>query len=108
MLTQKNIMNRLFSVNSSYRAEDEKAVKRKDGSFLVDAMMPVEDFAELFGIDIKKQNNYHTLAGFILSITGHIPKTGETLSFSGFFMDIIDMDGKRIDMVLVKKGKIRK
>jgi len=108
MVTQKNIMDRLFAVNGGSHSEDEKAVKRKDGSYLIDAMMQVEDFADLFGITIEKQDDYHTLAGFILSHTGQIPKTGDSLRYGGLYIEVIDMDGKRIDKVLVKKGKSAK
>ncbi|MGL4369843.1 MAG: transporter associated domain-containing protein, partial [Spirochaetota bacterium] len=108
MVTLKSIIDRLFAGNGHDRTEGGKVTKRKDGSYLIDAMIPVDDFCELFGMTPEDQSDYNTLAGMILSLTGQIPKTGDIISYGSLTMEVVDMDGKRIDTVLVKKGKIKK
>ncbi|NOT52360.1 MAG: HlyC/CorC family transporter [Chitinophagaceae bacterium] len=79
--------------------------KREDGSYLIDGQIPFYDFLTYFEKAEwmnEGEHDFDTLAGFILHELEHIPKTGETLSWKGFKIEIIDMDGHRIDKVLVK------
>lgn len=85
--------------------ESRKITRRRDGSFLVDGMISVDDFMEHFNLDISGDGAYNTLAGFIMEHAGRIPKTGETLRHGGHSFEVVDMDGNRIDKVLVKKIK---
>jgi putative hemolysin len=64
----------------------------------------VDEFAELFSITrlLPEHREYHTLAGFVLEIAGAIPRTGEVFNWEGFRFEIVDMDGNRIDKVIVK------
>lgn len=79
--------------------------QRKDGSFLVDAQIPFYDFLTYFDkeewIGDEEQQEFDTLAGFILHHLEHIPQPGETVQWRGFKFEIIDMDGHRIDKILV-------
>ncbi len=54
--------------------------------------------------DMYNKYNYNTVSGLILDKLGHIPKTGEILKWKGFIIEIVDMDGVRIDKILVKKN----
>jgi putative hemolysin len=84
---------------------DYEITEREDGSFLVDAQIPFYDFLTRFEKTEwmnEGEHNFDTLAGFILHELEHIPKTGEKLDWKGFKVEIIDMDGHRIDKVLVK------
>jgi putative hemolysin len=83
---------------------DDEIVKRKDGSFLVDGIISIEDFRERFPLE-DSGGDYNTLAGFIMDYLCRIPKTGESFEYGGFLFEIIDMDGNRIDKVLIKKAK---
>ena len=79
--------------------------KRDDGSFLVDGQIPFYDFLTYFEKAEwmnEGEHDFDTLAGFILHELEHIPNTGEKLTWKGFTVEIIDMDGHRIDKVLVK------
>ena len=66
-------------------------------------MVSVDDFIEHFKVDIAGEGNYNTLAGFIMERIGRIPRAGETLAYGGYSFEVVDMDGNRIDKVLVKK-----
>lgn len=84
--------------------EEEEVVQRKDGSYLLDGMMGVDDFKELFDLDALpgEHDSFETLAGFILLKIGSIPKQGDSLQWNNLNFEIIDMDGNRVDKVLVK------
>ncbi len=77
-------------------------VQRADGSCLVDGQCPYYDFLAWFGLEeVFAHNAYNTVSGLILEQLAHIPATGEKLSWNGFTFEIVDMDGARIDKVLV-------
>ena len=84
--------------------EEPEYVKRKDGSYLISGMMNFDEFLVLTGFpEPRRRVDYNTLAGFILENTGHIPETGEIYSKEGFSFEVVDMDGNRIDRVLVSR-----
>ena len=78
-------------------------VEREDGSALVEGSMPADEFAEAFHITLPANRDYHTMAGFLLTVFGRIPKTGDCIEAHGCKFEIIDLDGRRIDKVLVTK-----
>jgi putative hemolysin len=83
-----------------------KAVQRADGSWLVDGMIPVNEFKEIFDLDSlpgEKQDAYQTLGGFIFTRMGRVPSVSESFEWNGLRFEIVDMDGKRIDKVLVSQ-----
>ncbi len=84
--------------------EEPEYMQREDGSFLVDGDILLDDLPEALPLH-KKQGSagYVTLAGLIIHETGSIPKTGDRFSFGGFQYEIVDMDGSRIDKVLISK-----
>lgn len=82
--------------------EREAAVRRPDGSWLVDGQFGIHDLERLLGRnDLAHADDYHTLAGFILWRLGRLPTAGETLDWRDLRFEIIDMDGPRIDKVLL-------
>lgn len=82
---------------------DPQVVQREDGSWLVDGMMPVEDFFELFEIEAspEEQNNYQTLGGFVITHLGRIPVAADHFEWGRLRFEVMDMDGNRVDKVLV-------
>ena len=84
---------------------DPKAVRRHDGSWLLDGMLSVEEFKEIFHVDTlpgEKRDAYQTLGGFVFTQMGRVPAVAESFEWRGLLFEIVDMDGKRIDKVLVK------
>ncbi|HEX8203710.1 MAG TPA: hemolysin family protein, partial [Isosphaeraceae bacterium] len=78
-----------------------KAVRRSDGSWLLDGTLPVDEFHDAFeGLELPR-GDYQTLAGFILRQLGRIPATGDRFQWQGLGFEVVDMDGNRIDKVLV-------
>ena len=80
-----------------------KVTQREDGSYLIDAAVPFSDVMQLIGMGEAPAGDYVTLAGFILSQLRELPKPGDHLESSGWRFEVVDMDGRRIDMVLVQR-----
>ena len=103
MITQSDIFDALVgSISESKENEDIK--ERKNGGWFVDGQCPIYDFLEYFEIDDETvSNNYNTISGLILEILQHIPLEGESIKWKNLNIEIIDMDGARIDKIIVKK-----
>ena len=79
------------------------AVRREDGSWLLDGMLPMEKFGELFpdvGLPEEESGTYHTLSGFIQMRLGRIPAVADHFEWRGWRFEVVDMDANRIDKVL--------
>lgn len=84
--------------------QDASIIQRQDGSWLVDGQCGFYHFLEYFEIEyLYTENKYNTLSGLILEILGYIPRTGEKLGWSIFSIEVVDMDGARIDKLLIRK-----
>ena len=91
-------------VPSAGELEEPQAVQREDGSWLLDGMLPVDEFVELFDIDELRgdhQGSYQTLGGFVMTHLGRIPAAADHFEWSGMRFEVMDMDGNRVDKVLV-------
>jgi putative hemolysin len=86
--------------------EERSIVRREDGSLLVDASSDVQNLFEFLGFSRsgeEEDNPFHSVGGFVMTSLGRIPKTGEAFVQSGYRFEVVDMDGKRIDKVLVSR-----
>jgi putative hemolysin len=104
MITIKDILNAIVGEMPEGGDDDYEIVERKDGSFLIDAQIQFYNFLTHFDKTIwvnEGENDFDTLAGFILHELKRIPATGDTFEWRGFTFEIVDMDGQRIDKVLV-------
>jgi putative hemolysin len=85
--------------------EAQAITVRDDGSLLIDGSLPIDMLKQRLEIDELPDEEFHqfdTLAGFVLSLLGRIPQPGEWMSWNGWRFEIMDMDGLRIDKVLVQ------
>lgn len=81
----------------------ESAVRRDDGSWLLEGYMQADEMAEVLNIPLPENRDYETVAGYVLSHLNHIPTTGETCEAEGWRFEVVDLDGRRIDKVLATK-----
>jgi putative hemolysin len=103
IVTLKDIMEALIGEMPEI-GEEQELIERPDGSLLVDGQYSFYNFLEYFDMeDLYADYDYNTLSGLILEILQHVPQTGEKLSWLHFEFEIMDMDGARIDKVMVKK-----
>jgi putative hemolysin len=76
-------------------------VERDDGSWLVDGLLPIDRFEDLVGIRGLRGGGFETVAGLVLDRLGRIPEAGTRMTLDGLTVEVIDMDGRRIDKLLV-------
>ena len=79
-------------------------VERDDGSLLVSGSMPADALAERLGFDLDEDRDYATVAGLALNILKRLPHEGETFESEGWRFEIVDMDGRKIDKLLVSRA----
>ena len=108
MITLNDILEAIVGEIPQTGIEDYEIIKRDDGTYLVDAQIPFYDFLSYFHkTDWLNEDDHHfdTLAGCILQELERIPKTGDQLNWHTFTFEVLDMDGHRIDKVLVKQNE---
>ncbi|WP_108483472.1 hemolysin family protein [Oceaniglobus ichthyenteri] len=83
--------------------DEPKVVRKADGTYLVAGWMPVDEFGDLFALDINPDRDFETVAGLILEQVGHLPQVGQQLEVQGWTIEVVDLDGRRIDKLLVSR-----
>lgn len=82
--------------------EEPQATQRQDGSWLLDGMLEVDEFKELFDFKaLPHEDEYETLSGFVMTSLGRVPQAADHFEWNGFRFEVMDMDGRRVDKVLV-------
>jgi putative hemolysin len=108
LVTLHDILRAIVGELSAPHQAEPMALRREDGSWLLDGMLPVSELRELLGIssaDADDLEEFQTLGGFVMGRTGHVPKTGEDFEWGGFRFEVVDMDDRRVDKVLVSAAE---
>jgi putative hemolysin len=105
MLTLSDILGAVLGDLPDQGPEDvePRSVQRADGSWLLDGLLPVDEFRELFDLVKLPEGDYQTLAGLAVTHLGHIPRISETFELLGLRFEIVDMDAKRVDRIMVSR-----
>ncbi|NIX76707.1 hemolysin family protein [Microvirga terricola] len=85
---------------SDAETQEPDAVRRDDGSWLLSGSMAVDEMAEVLGVSLPENRNYHTVGGLVISEIQRLPNTGEHVDTLGWRFEVVDLDGRRIDKVL--------
>jgi putative hemolysin len=97
----------LEAIAGDFRTEEgppeKEAVRRADGSYLIAGSMPVDELADLLNLKLPEDRSYQTAAGLALAGFGRLPKAGECTELKGWRFEVVDLDGRRIDKLLVSK-----
>jgi putative hemolysin len=103
VVTPNDVLDAIAGALQSDQAaeQNEEAVRRGDGSWLIDAAMPADEFAELIGIKLPDKRDYETTAGFVIEKLQRLPATGDGFEEQGWRIEVVDLDGRRIDKLLV-------
>ncbi len=83
---------------------DQDAIQRSDGTWLFDGLIPIDELKEILHVDELPEENqagFQTLSGFVMNQMGRIPKTGQLFEWDHWRFEVVDMDGRRVDRVLV-------
>jgi putative hemolysin len=84
--------------------QDVQPMQRTDGSWLIDGQYPILDLSELledFQLPEDERPDYHTMAGFVLKRMGRIPEAADIFDWGTYIVEVVDMDGQRVDKVLI-------
>jgi putative hemolysin len=108
MVTLNDLMGAVLGrVQSGENADAEAlVVTRDDGSLLVDGSLPVDDLRELLGggaLPAEDEHDYHTAAGMTIARFGRIPHAGEHFDWDGWRIEVVDLDGPRVDKLLLQR-----
>jgi putative hemolysin len=81
---------------------EPQATQRQDGSWLLDGMLEIDEFKEIFDLtSLPHENEYETLSGFVMTSLGRVPQSADHFEWHGLRFEVMDMDGRRVDKVLV-------
>jgi len=110
ILTVRNLIEEITGQLFAETGGEEEIIKREDGSWLADGSMNIDDAAGAINLPGlaggAEQSDYYTLAGFILNLAGEIPGAGACFDYSGYRFTVAEMDGNRINKILIEKINI--
>ena len=104
LLTTDDVLGAITGAVSSSDVDEPALVTREDGSLLVSGWMPADEFCDRMGLPRTLAGEYDTMAGLVLHQLHRMPKQGDAFTVSGYRFEVIDLDGLRIDKVLVSEA----
>jgi len=111
LVTINDLLEAIVGNLPSQDQQDEpQIIRRDDGSWLVDGMLSVDELKELLEMEEmpEEEGNYHTVGGFMMTTLRHIPTSGEHFNWNGFEFEVMDMDGTRVDKVMITLSSVDK
>lgn len=110
MITVLDVLEAITGEFTTPTAEDAWAVRRDDGSWLFDGLIPVpelKDRLEMKELPEEDRGRYNTLAGMVMLLLGRLPRTADSVEWEGWRFEVVDMDGKRVDKVMATALALR-
>ena len=103
LVTATDILEAIIgALPESGQETEDQAVQREDGSWLIDGMTPVDEVETIIGVkNLRSGGEFHTIAGFMIDKLGRIPAAGDHFYWAEARFEVVDMDGRRVDKVLV-------
>jgi putative hemolysin len=106
LISERDLLEAIAGELGEASAEDAWATQRTDGSWLMDGLIPaheLKDRLSLKDLPDEDRGRYNTLAGMIMLLLGRLPATADAVEWSGWRFEVVDLDGKRVDKVLVSR-----
>jgi putative hemolysin len=106
LVTLQDVLEAVTGEFRPRNQEDAWAVQREDGSWLLDGLIPVpelKDKLELKAVPEEDKGRYHTLSGLMMWLLGRLPQTSDHAEWEGWRLEVVDLDGKRVDKVLASR-----
>ncbi|MET0382682.1 MAG: hemolysin family protein [Burkholderiaceae bacterium] len=107
VITLRDVLEAITGEFSPESGDDAWAVRREDGSWLMDGLIPVpeiKDRLEIKDLPEEDRGRYNTLAGMIMLLLGRLPRTSDAVEWGDWRFEVVDLDGKRVDKVLVSRN----
>jgi putative hemolysin len=107
VITLRDVLEAITGEFSPESGDDAWAVRREDGSWLMDGLIPVpeiKDRLEIKDLPEEDRGRYNTLAGMIMLLLGRLPRTTDHVDWGDWRFEVVDLDGKRVDKVLVSRN----
>jgi putative hemolysin len=105
VITVRDVLEAITGEFTTPASEDSWAVRREDGSWLFDGLIPVPELKDRLGLKElpeEDRGRYNTLAGMIMLLLGRLPRTADSVEWEGWRFEVVDLDGKRVDKVLAQ------
>jgi putative hemolysin len=104
VVTAADILEAIVGAFHSEEGPPEPAyITRADGSLLIAGWMPVDEFGDLLSVTVPPHRGYHTVAGLVLQHFGTLPEIGNAFDLEGWRIEVVDLDGRRIDKILASR-----
>ncbi|ADO42887.1 hemolysin [Ketogulonicigenium vulgare Y25] len=103
LITTGDILEAITGTFQESLAEEPAFVAREEGGYLVAGWMPADEFCDRIGIPRELAGDYETVAGLVLNHLHHMPQLGDQVQAGGWNFEVVDLDGRRIDKVLVRE-----
>jgi len=106
LITERDLLEAITGEFGAPSEENSWAVQRGDGSWLFDGLIPVPELKDRLALkDLPEEGRgrYNTLAGMIMLLLGRLPSTTDAVEWEGWRFEVVDLDGKRVDKVLVAR-----
>ncbi|MDP1735471.1 MAG: hemolysin family protein [Sulfuritalea sp.] len=106
LVTLQDVLEAVTGEFKPRNQEDAWAVQREDGTWLLDGLIPIpelKDQLEWKSVPEEDKGRYHTLSGLVMWLLGRLPQTGDKTAWGGWQLEVIDLDGRRVDKVLATK-----
>lgn len=104
IITPMDVLEAITGDFPDSETDEPKVVTRADGSYLVAGWMPVDEFADLLSLTLDDDRDYETVAGFVLEKFGRLPEVAERFDLQNWSIEVVDLDGRRIDKLLVARA----
>lgn len=105
VITLEDVLEQLVGeIEDEYDRVEQAVVRREDGSYLVDGLLPADELRQLLNVERlpdEEHYQFNTVAGFIVGQLGRLPRVGDHVNTNGYRFEVVDMDGRRIDRVLI-------
>ena len=103
IVTPMDVLGAIVGGFDETEQDEPKVVERADGSLLVAGWMPVDEFADRIGLELGDDLDFETVGGLVLDRAGELPQVGQSIILGAWRIEVVDLDGRRIDKLLVEK-----
>src|SRR4029078_6916503 len=107
IISMEDLLEELVGeMSDADQAPEEPIVRREDGTYLVDGLLPFVDLAQQLHLPspeaVMNEHDFEPVAGFVIALLGRVPSLGNSVEWEHYRFEVVDMDGKRIDKLLVR------